>query len=65
MKLLTAQGIFIGCSTPVGEEVLKENGYMVIQLQGNVMFAQASQKPRSFKSRDIILVRKSKLGLTM
>lgn len=58
MKLFTSHGIFIGYSTSEGEKVLKENGYKVMKLQGNIMFAQASQKPRSYQSREIILVRK-------
>ncbi|KAH0536611.1 Type I Iterative PKS [Glutinoglossum americanum] len=59
VKLLGSHGVLIGRSTSIGERVLKENGYMVMQLPGNIMFARALQKPRSLKNREIILLERS------
>lgn len=56
MKLLNPQGAFIGRNSDVGEAVLKNNGYTVVRLPGDVVLARAPQKLRSYRGRTVILV---------
>lgn len=57
MKLLNPQSVLIGRSSHTGEVVLKNNGYTVIQLSGDVMLARTPQKLPSYQGRTVLLVK--------
>lgn len=56
MKLLNPQGVVIGRSSLAGKVALKERGYIVTHLPGDVMFAWVHQKKRSYDGKHVVLV---------